>query len=59
MDAGEAEARAFAAALGVRDGDFEPLKVLLQSASMPSGAACVVLRLSALMLLGFCARFHA
>ena len=27
MDAGEAEARAFAAALGVRDGDFEPLKV--------------------------------
>ena len=58
MGAGEAEARAFAAALGVRDGDFEPLKVLL-SASMPSGAACVVLRLSALMLLGFCARSYA
>mgnify|MGYP004083202365 CR=1 FL=1 len=58
MDAGEAEARAFAAALGVHDGDFEPLKVLLK-ASVPSGAACVVLRLSALMLLGFCARSYA
>ena len=47
MDAGEAEARAFAAALGVRDGDFEPLKVR------------VVLHLSALVLLGFCAHSHA